>query len=262
VAFQARMRKVVAPVRRPATRRGIPNRRLNPIAAPRNSARSVAIATISMRATWPYTVQRASGPGCAPPVPTGGDAQLGGEGLDEHGHQICSRPPPRAADTRTAPRPGYWWRSSRIDHRRRWRRAGPQERPRAAGTNAPGSCLSAPPWPWPPCADRRARDRDGLCVAWGQLLRLHGDPRLDRTLWLATPFTPHRSAAPGCGGRDRARARAPHAALHREWALNGSWAITVTFGRARAPGPQVAEHGGIPVAHPDDHGWQARRKVR
>jgi len=40
---------VLTAVSRPATQRGIPNSRWNPNAAPRNSARSVAMATSSMR---------------------------------------------------------------------------------------------------------------------------------------------------------------------------------------------------------------------
>ena len=52
------MANVVAPVRTPATKSGIPKRRLNPRAAPRNSARSVAMATASMISHMAQTAQR------------------------------------------------------------------------------------------------------------------------------------------------------------------------------------------------------------
>ena len=52
------MTNVAMPVRMPASQSGIPSSRLKPIAAPRNSARSVAMATISINA---HIVQTAPG---------------------------------------------------------------------------------------------------------------------------------------------------------------------------------------------------------
>ena len=54
----ARIANVTIPVRTPATKSGIPKSKLNPSAAPRNSARSVAMATNSMRIHMVQTAQR------------------------------------------------------------------------------------------------------------------------------------------------------------------------------------------------------------
>ena len=52
---KARIRKVTTAVSRPASQSGMPNSRLKPIAAPINSARSVAMATSSISTHIPQT---------------------------------------------------------------------------------------------------------------------------------------------------------------------------------------------------------------
>ena len=52
------MKNVASAVTSPAIHNGMPNSRLNPTAAPRNSARSVAMATTSISSHSPITTQR------------------------------------------------------------------------------------------------------------------------------------------------------------------------------------------------------------
>ena len=83
----------------------MPKSRLKPSAAPRNSARSVAIATTSISDPHrPDDRPREALAADARPGSARGDAELGGERLDEHRHQVAGddHPQQRVAELRAA----------------------------------------------------------------------------------------------------------------------------------------------------------------
>ena len=107
----------------PAGSSGTPNSRFSPSAAPRNSATSVDIAMISACTHMPQVNARGK---CARiasgQVAVGDDPELGRQVLDQHRHQVRAAARPTAAGSRTARRPGCWWRSCRGRRRRSRRR--------------------------------------------------------------------------------------------------------------------------------------------
>ena len=104
------------------THKGMPKSRLNPRAAPRNSARSVAMATSSISTHMTHTTGRRKVRAAQlGQVVAGGDAQLGGQRLDQHGHQVAGDHDPQQGVAELGPALRCWWRSCPGRRRRRWR---------------------------------------------------------------------------------------------------------------------------------------------
>ncbi len=102
----------------------------SPMAPPRNSARSVAIAAISLTTHIAHTTGRENrSRHMFREVPSGDDAELGGQRLEQHGDEIGGDHHPEQVDSRISRRPGCWWRNCRDPYRRS-RRSPPGRRTR------------------------------------------------------------------------------------------------------------------------------------
>jgi len=90
----ANMANVTTPVRTPATNSGMPKSRLKPKAAPRNSARSVAMATNSIKTHMVHTASVGTGRGNVPPGSSRWRSQLCRERLGQHRHEVAGHDHP------------------------------------------------------------------------------------------------------------------------------------------------------------------------
>ena len=237
---------------RPAANSGMPKSRLSAIAAPTNSARSVAIATISActqrpRVTRPREVLAAQ----LRQVAAGRDADLRRQVLDQHRHQVRGEQRPTAACSRTWRRRRCSWRSC-PGRRRRCRR-------RTPGRGRRASCASARA----PAGARRSLGP--ACAAVSGSRPAGSAARSRRGSATAGPLAQRGVTRPprrASRARARRRARASRSPKRANTGPPNGWRSTtssVVAGRDPALG-EVAQHLGVGVG--DAHEAPARADAR